>query len=112
MRRTLLLIPHEFASIPVFGFGWVVGLMLLIALLVTALLMWRKQNAVRYWQANGVMWAIAAAVVAFVMPNVELESVTEEPVGMAIRGYGVLLLLGRRGIGRSSGVEGKAVWNQ
>ncbi len=94
MRRTLLLIPHEFASIPVFGLGWILGLMLLIAMLVTGLLLWRKQNAAGYWQANGLMWVIAAAVVAFVMPNVELESVTQEPVGMAIRGYGVMLLLG------------------
>ena len=28
MRRTLILIPHEIAGIPVFGFGWVLGLLI------------------------------------------------------------------------------------
>lgn len=94
MRRTLLLIPHEIASVPVFGFGWVLGLMVLAAIVVTACLAYNKQRPLQYWKSNGLVWAIAAGVIAWVMPNIELLSATGQPVGMAIRGYGVMLLLG------------------
>ncbi|MGV3483690.1 MAG: prolipoprotein diacylglyceryl transferase family protein [Planctomycetaceae bacterium] len=94
MRKTLLLIPHEFASIPVFGVGWILGFMVFAAIVVTAVLAMRKQSPLAYWKTNGFVWAIAAAVIVFVMPNVELSSPTGQPVGMAIRGYGVMLLLG------------------
>lgn len=94
MRRTLLLIPHEVASVPVFGVGWVLGLMLLAAVIVTATLWLRRQRPLEYWKSNGVVWGLAAGVIVWVMPNVELLSATGQPVGMAIRGYGVMLLLG------------------
>jgi len=94
MRRTLLLIPHEIASIPVFGFGWTLGLMVLAALGITAYLISKRQDAVGFWKANALVWLMGAGVVTMLMPGIELESVTGEPVGMAIRGYGVMLLLG------------------
>jgi phosphatidylglycerol---prolipoprotein diacylglyceryl transferase len=94
MRKTLFLIPHEVASLTVFGFGWILGAMALAAIVVTGLLLFRKQSVWEYWKANGVMWAIAAGAIAFVMPNIELQSATGQPVGMAIRGYGMMLLAG------------------
>lgn len=94
MRRTLLLIPHEIASIPVFGFGWILGLMVLAAIGVTLALKLQGRGIAEFWKLNGVVWLVGAGVVALVMPNVELKSVTGETVGMAIRGYGVMLLLG------------------
>ena len=42
---------------------------------------------------EGVLWGIFALVIAFVLPRVELTNLDGEPVGMAIRGYGVMLLL-------------------
>ncbi|KAA1259248.1 Prolipoprotein diacylglyceryl transferase [Rubripirellula obstinata] len=99
MRRTLLLIPHEIASLPVFGFGW-----LLIGLLIglgVRILVAKKRQELSFGQAaksviagEGMMWAIAAAVIMFVLPWVELKNVDGDPVGLAIRGYGMMLLAG------------------
>ncbi len=92
MRRTLLLIPHEIAGIPVFGIGWVLGLIMIAAVVRFLLAHKRGQNVRQLLAAEWIMWVIAAAVVAFVLPRVELENAIGEPVGMAIRGYGVMLL--------------------
>ncbi len=100
MRRTLILLPHEIASIPLFGFGWILGLVLVSALAVTIYLRSRGLRPIDYWMSNGLMWGIVAGVATFVMPNIELVSTPTpaapmaQPVGMAIRGYGVMLLLG------------------
>jgi phosphatidylglycerol---prolipoprotein diacylglyceryl transferase len=94
MRRTLLLIPHEIASIPVFGFGWILGLMILAAIGLSVALKVQRQNVADYWKLNGFVWLVGALIVGLVMPNIELQSATGETVGMAIRGYGVMLLLG------------------
>ncbi len=40
------------------------------------------------------MWVIVAIAIVFVLPAVELKNVAGDPVGMAIRGYGVMLLSG------------------
>jgi phosphatidylglycerol:prolipoprotein diacylglycerol transferase len=94
MRRTLFLIPHEIASVPVFGFGWILGIMVLIAVVITVRLVMKKQSVADHWFANGGMWAMALGVVVGVMPRLELVGATGDTVGMAVRGYGVMLLLG------------------
>jgi len=94
MRRTLLLIPHEIAGLPVFGFGWALiflGILLAIRLVVAR---YRGQSIGNVASTEGMMWGIAAAAIAFVLPMVELQNVEGQPVGMAIRGYGVMLLIG------------------
>lgn len=93
MRRTLLLIPHEIGPLPVFGWGWVlIGLALgLVLRLLVARLRGRSVSALLV--NEGLVWGIAAAVVVWVLPRVELTNLQQEPVGMAIRGYGVMLLL-------------------
>jgi len=94
MRRTLLLIPHEIASLPVFGFGWLliaVAIGFALRVLVARL---RGHSLGRLLASEGPMWAIAAAVIVWVLPRVELTNIDGEPIGMAIRGYGVMLLLG------------------
>lgn len=109
MRRTLLLIPHEIASLPVFGFGWLlIGLLigLVIRILVAKNTVAKNTGgknqrhssfgaaAKSVLAGEGMMWAIAAAVIAFVLPWVELKNVDGDPVGLAIRGYGMMLLAG------------------
>ena len=94
MRRTLLLIPHEIASIPVFGIGLVLGLLIAAAAVVTMTVIARKQNVTEYWLSNGLIWLLGAAAVVFLIPNIELTAPDGSPVGMAIRGYGVMLLAG------------------
>ncbi|MGB7347318.1 MAG: prolipoprotein diacylglyceryl transferase family protein [Pirellulaceae bacterium] len=92
MRRTLLLIPHEIAGIPVFGIGWVLGLIVLAAIVRFVIAKKSGQNVGELVASESIMWAVVAAAVVFVLPNVELHNAMGEPVGMAIRGYGVMLL--------------------
>jgi phosphatidylglycerol---prolipoprotein diacylglyceryl transferase len=94
MRRTLLLIPHEIASIPVFGVGWILGLMIVAAIGISVALIAKRQSVIAYWERNGIVWIAGAILAGLVIPSIELRSITGETVGMAIRGYGVMLLLG------------------
>jgi phosphatidylglycerol---prolipoprotein diacylglyceryl transferase len=94
MRRTLLFIPHEVASIPVFGFGWILGVIVLAALGVTIFQARQGRSVTDFWLRNGILWGIFAAAIVFVLPGAELLNPRGEPVGLAIRGYGVMLLLG------------------
>jgi phosphatidylglycerol:prolipoprotein diacylglycerol transferase len=99
MRRTLLLIPHEIASLPIFGLGWLL-IALLIGFAARILIAQRQTKATlgaavkSVISAEGMMWAIAAVVIVFVLPWVELKNVDGEPVGLAVRGYGMMLLSG------------------
>ncbi|KAA5543874.1 prolipoprotein diacylglyceryl transferase [Roseiconus nitratireducens] len=114
MRRTLFFIPHEVAGIPVFGFGLALGLLGLVFVMRLA---WAARQRSVFESASasrpgtqpaphqpptvaqvfvheGFIWASAAAIIVAVLPGVELENADGQPVGMAIRGYGVMLLLG------------------
>ncbi len=94
MQRTFFLIPHEFAGFPVFGFGWLL-IVLAIGLVVRLTVARRHDQSVgQVMSSEGIVWAMAAAAIAIVMPIVELKNIDGDPVGMAIRGYGVMLLLG------------------
>lgn len=94
MRRTLFLIPHEIGGIPVLGVGWL--LMLVVAALAIRLLLARRRGVAigQVMRSEGIMWFAVAAAIVFVLPVVELKNLEGEPVGMAIRGYGVMLLGG------------------
>lgn len=94
MRQTLVLIPHEVAGLPIFGFGWL--LILLVAAWVVRIV-WsiRRGHSLRQFaMTEGLMWIAVATAIVFVLPRVELANVDGQPVGMAIRGYGVMLLCG------------------
>lgn len=94
MRRTLLLIPHELAGIPVFGIGWML-LLIVIALVVRMVI--AKKHGQRFTEVlagEGFMWGVVIVAVILVLPRVELVNAIGEPVGMAIRGYGVFLIVG------------------
>lgn len=94
MRRTLFLIPHEIAGLPVFGFGWALGLMAVAAIAMTLYQIKRGESAGRYWAQNGLLWVIFAGVIIAILPSVELVNVRGEAVGLPVRGYGVMLLMG------------------
>ncbi len=94
MQKTLLLIPHEIAGLPVFGFGWVL-IVIAIGLAVRLILLRKPDSTISQVLAGeGLVWGIIAAVVVFIFPAVELVNRSGQPVGMAVRGYGVMLLLG------------------
>lgn len=94
MRRTLFLIPHEIFGIPVFGVGWVLLLLIVLFVIRCLLAVGRGQALGTVLKTEGAIWATFAAAVLWVLPRVELTNLDGEPVGMAIRGYGVMLLAG------------------
>ena len=93
MRTILLMIPHEIAGIPIFGFGWFL-ILLAIGLVIRLAVLSRSEQTFGSWLATeSFMWGLVAAVTAFVLPAVELKNVDGDPAGMAIRGYGVMLVV-------------------
>ena len=86
MHPTLFTIPSTLAGIPVFGFGWLLGLWAVAStLLVIAML--RKPGGRSELLATLPALALSGAAIAFILPRVI------EADGLAIRGYGVLLLV-------------------
>lgn len=93
MRRTLFIIPHELMGLPVFGVGWLllVGLLLFIARLAWAKS--RGESIAGRLGSEGIVWAVVAGLVVWVLPAIEVRNAAGEPLGMPIRGYGVMLVL-------------------
>jgi phosphatidylglycerol---prolipoprotein diacylglyceryl transferase len=87
MWQTLFVIPRQIAGIDVFGFGWLLAIWLVVS---AALLAWS-------WRRHG--WTetrsqlggavVVGLIIAFVMPYL----MDEYHDGLAIRGYGAMLLL-------------------
>lgn len=93
MLRTLFLIPHQVAGLPVFGIGW---LLIGLGVLFGVRLAWgvkQGESIPHLLASEGLMWGGAAAVIALVLPMAEVQNLAGEPIGMAVRGYGVMLLL-------------------
>lgn len=93
MRQTLFYIPHEIFDLPVFGMGWaLIGW----AIASVVLLLWlvRRQG----WNADTRSYLplllLVAAAFYFVLPMLEEGPPEGPPLGLAIRGYGVMLLVG------------------
>lgn len=93
MRSTLFFIPHELAGVPLFGFGWLLGCLVLAAVVWVVWSLARKQPTAELLAALPV-WLVAAAIVTLVLPQVEVVLPNGELAGLPIRGYGVLVLLG------------------
>ncbi len=97
MRSTLFFLPHQIGPLPLFGFGW-----LLIALgvwIAITLLRSPKDNTKsNVISENLSIWLVAAALIVFVFPRMEtvIDGESTEPriLGVPIRGYGVMLMLG------------------
>ena len=107
MRSTLFFIPHEFAGMTVFGVGWLV---MLLAIGCAGWIGWTVWNGKRRSAAGKEVdlfgeiigglpiWGVAAALVVFVLPNIEqavnVPGAAPIILGLPIRGYGVLVLIG------------------
>ncbi len=93
MRSTLFFIPHEILGVPLLGIGW------LLFALVIAFIAWCVWHAKRGELSNELtsglpVWAIAAALIILVLPQIETRWPGGEPIGLPVRGYGVMVLLG------------------
>jgi phosphatidylglycerol:prolipoprotein diacylglycerol transferase len=53
----------------------------------------RGQSVAELLCREGLIWAIVAAAIVLVLPIVELTNLDGEPIGLAIRGYGVMLVI-------------------
>jgi phosphatidylglycerol---prolipoprotein diacylglyceryl transferase len=97
MRPTLFYIPHELFGFPVFGFGWM--LVLLIAGIASYMFAFRRSRPIgQAFSELGFVWLGAAAVIVFLLPRIETHiddgTANGWTVGLPIRGYGVMLMLG------------------
>jgi phosphatidylglycerol---prolipoprotein diacylglyceryl transferase len=92
MMRTLFFIPHEILGLPVFGWGWA----LIVLLLVTAI-GWIRNGSTAAGRAELIqqlpLLGVMAAALVWILPAVELRSIKDEPMGIAVRGYGVMMML-------------------
>ncbi|MBM4000906.1 MAG: hypothetical protein FJ297_15435 [Planctomycetes bacterium] len=93
MLPTLFRIPHAIAGIPVFGWGialaaWIV---VSIGVLVGARL---RRRTPRECLEPIPFALVVGAVIVFVLPQIEERGLHDEPLGLAIRGYGVFMLVG------------------
>ena len=94
MRSTLFYVPHEIGGIPLFGFGICLGL---IVAFYCSWCIWRKLQGDSATQilSGSSMWLIAAAIVVFALPMAEARWGQDgEPIGLPIRGYGLMVLSG------------------
>lgn len=100
MRTTLFYIPHRIAGDPtgltLLGFGW---LLILWCLFSIALVVWtvRKKGWGKEVFNLLPVLAIVAVVIAFVLPMLEAKHPyhpDQDPLGLPIRGYGLMVLLG------------------
>lgn len=92
MRSTLFYIPAELAGQPIFGFGW-----LLVAWIVfgIGLVAWASRQPQGKREVAGYLplLLIVAVVIAFVLPSLVEQSPGGEPLGVPIRGFGVMFML-------------------
>ncbi len=92
MRQDLFIIPHEWLSIPVFGWGWLL-MAWAIASVVLLAVQWRRHRSLAdVIQAVPMLLAVAVVIVV-VLPRLESTTPAGQPIGLPIRGYGVMLLL-------------------
>lgn len=92
MRSTLFYIPHEFFGLPLLGFGW---MLILLCIGACGWAYWlHREGRLQEELTSGLpIWAIAAAIIIFVLPQIETV-IGGEPIGLPVRGYGVMVLLG------------------
>jgi phosphatidylglycerol---prolipoprotein diacylglyceryl transferase len=98
MRQTLFYLPHQLGPLPLFG--WLSWSM--IALIVYVLLLISVTRNRIPWQVSvkeGVFnWGIGAFILGFLLPMIETRigqgTSDEMIVGLPVRGYGVLMMLG------------------
>lgn len=93
MRSTLFFIPDQLLGVPVFGFGWLLGLWALLSI-VTLAWMIRRDGLSNETLGFLPLLGLFGLAIAFLLPLLEETSSDGTPIGLPIRGYGVMMLLG------------------
>lgn len=88
MWQTLIVIPQQIAGVDVFGFGWLLAIWAAGASAVVGWSWCRRGWSLETRSRLGAALVVALAI-AFVLPNL----VDENLGGLAIRGYGTMLLV-------------------
>ncbi|QDS91357.1 Prolipoprotein diacylglyceryl transferase [Roseimaritima multifibrata] len=100
MLRTLFFIPHEVGGIPVFGVGWALLLLLIVAGIYLLVVQRSGGSIADELKQSGWFWGMVAVAIVFVLPSIEIRGHSlvagqpGPPIGIAIRGYGAMMLLG------------------
>jgi phosphatidylglycerol---prolipoprotein diacylglyceryl transferase len=92
VRSTLFYIPAELAGVPVFGVGWLLLAWILISLAIVAYVA-RQQGWNRDTLSYFPFLAIFCLVIVFVLPNLVVVGPDGKPLGIPIRGFGVMMML-------------------
>ena len=92
MCQTLFHIPAQFAGYPVFGFGLLLALWAVASGVTLAWLARRQGFNADTWGYVPILLLIGA-VIAWLLPVICEESPDGVPLGLPIRGYGVMMLL-------------------
>jgi phosphatidylglycerol---prolipoprotein diacylglyceryl transferase len=93
MRQTLFYWPHETFGIPWFGIFSIGSLILLVVIIIQLTMARTKPDRDKLIQSNGMTWFLVFLAISFLLPRIEFQ-LDDTPVGLPIRGYGVLLMLG------------------
>ena len=117
MLQTLFYIPASVAGLPLFGWGLLAALWCVWTVVSVVLLARRNGWNADVWNSLGMMALIGAALV-YVAPNLIELGPDGKPLGIAIRGYGVMLLAGiMSGVGlavyrgRRIGLEAETIFS-
>jgi phosphatidylglycerol:prolipoprotein diacylglycerol transferase len=92
MKQTLLVIPHDFNGVPVFGMGWLLALWLIWSIGYFFWL-WRRQGWNRDTASYLPTMLVGAAAILWLLPWLEASTAEAAGQGLAIRGYGMMFLL-------------------
>jgi phosphatidylglycerol---prolipoprotein diacylglyceryl transferase len=93
VRSTLFFVPHEILGWPLWGFGWGLAILLLsgVAWFVLQL---RSGLSLKEILSAVWFWLIAIPIVTHVLPSIEQTWPDGTPIGLPVRGYGLMVLLG------------------
>ena len=98
MRQTLFYLPHMIGPLPMFGVvSW--SVIALLAYIGTLILLSRKHGNIQDVVREGVVnWGIGAVIFGILLPAMEtripIEAGEEMIVGLPVRGYGVMMMIG------------------
>jgi phosphatidylglycerol:prolipoprotein diacylglycerol transferase len=93
MLDTLFHIPHEIAGIPLFGFGWMLGIWAIAGIAI-----WRRYgrsgSSASEILGSAPLYLVFGAVILFVLPKVEEVGPDGRTLGLPIRGFGTSVMVG------------------